>query len=91
MSYFIWVFNGENSRLPSGLFKSFEEAKNWIAKYQLNGVLSKYPLGKGVYDWAVEEGHFKPKKEKHFTPHFIGLFSTAHQEHYHFLDGKMKN
>ena len=88
MEKFIWVFNGENGRFPSGVFSDVEIAKQWIEKHQLSGILTRYPLDTGVYDWAVKNDHFKITKDKHKTPLFIGLFSSAHQEHIHFESGK---
>jgi len=73
---FVWVFNGNSSRFPSGVFSS------------LSGILTCYPLDLGVYDWAIREDFFKITKEKHKAPHFIGLFSSAHQEHIHFENGE---
>lgn len=44
----IWVFNGTMARFPSGLFSSLAEAKAWIKKNKLSGILTKYPLDLGV-------------------------------------------
>ena len=84
----VWVFNGANARFPSGVFSQREKAEEWIAENGLTGVLTKYPLDVGVYDWAVQKGFFQPKKAKHNSTEFIQGFSSAHQEHYHYEDGK---
>ena len=84
----VWVFNGAMARFPSGLFFSLENAKNWIKKNKLTGVLTKYPIDIGVYDWAIEHDLFIPKEDKHKHPSFIGSFTSASMDHYHFLDGE---
>lgn len=83
----VWVFNGANSRFPSGVFSQREKAEAWIAENRLTGVLTKYPLDVGVYEWAIRSGFFQPKKPKHKSSQFIQGFSSAHQEHYHYEDG----
>jgi hypothetical protein len=84
---FIWAFVGENARFPSGLFSSIDDAKDWIALHKLSGVLTKYPLNKGVCEWAIEIGIFTPKKPEHSSSTFVGRFSSAGMEHYHFENG----
>ena len=74
----VWVFTGArstpgtNATFPGGVFSSRPRAEEWITKHALSGVLTMYPLDVGAYDWAVENGAFKPKKPIHFTPEFIG-------------------
>lgn len=88
---FIWVFNGdgETRSFPGGVFSTFEKAVKWIAEYRLSGVLTAYPLDEGAYDWAkrrdvLDEGRATP------TPDHVGRFSTAHQPHHHFVEGKQE-
>lgn len=85
----VWVFNGISSRFPGGIFSSKENAEKWIRDHKLSGVLTLYPIDQGVYDWAVENNMVKPKKEKETMADFIGAFSSASQEHYHYLEGKL--
>ena len=85
----VWVFVGAGARLPSGIFTTKEMAIQWVEKYKLTGVLTKYPVDESVYDWAVSSGYFTPKSDKQRTARFIGFFTTAIQEHYHFEDGAM--
>jgi hypothetical protein len=80
----VWVFNGSGSTFPSGVFRSKEEAEGWIRSERLSGTLTKYPVGVSVYSWAVSKGYFVPKREEHASPEFIGKFSSASQEHYHY-------
>lgn len=84
---FVWVFNGEGSAFPGGVFHLCETATAWIARHKLTGCLTKYPVDIGSYDWAVEKGFFKPKREDQKSPRFIGSFSNASVEHYHFEEG----
>ncbi|MBP0595968.1 hypothetical protein J8I87_41405 [Paraburkholderia sp. LEh10] len=88
-SGFIWVFVGEGARFPSGVFTVLDVAKAWIASNQLTGVLTRYPLNEGVYDWATSHGLFTPKKPEHSSPFFIGKFTIASMEHFHFENGLM--
>ena len=83
----VWVFNGARSNFPSGVFTSRSSAESWIRKYALSGTLTRYPLDMSVYDWAVSRTFFEPKKDEQRTPEFIGRFSSASQEHYHFENG----
>jgi hypothetical protein len=83
----VWVFNGDNARFPSGVFASRASAEAWISLHRLTGLLTKYPLGVGVYDWAIQNAFFKPKRSEHQSPKFIGGFSSANLEHLHFEEG----
>jgi hypothetical protein len=81
---FAWVFNGAGARFPSGVFASRAEAEAWIRQNRLVGTLTRYPMGIGVLDWAVDKGYFQRRKPEHATSSFIGRFTSAHLEHYHF-------
>jgi hypothetical protein len=83
----VWVFNGPRGMFPSAVFSKKELADNWIKLNRLTGTLTAYPLDISVYDWAVNNGCFKPKRDDQRTPEFIGKFSSASQEHYHYEDG----
>jgi hypothetical protein len=89
----IWVFTGArstpstNATFPGGVFSSRLRAEEWITKHGLSGVLTMYRLDVGAYDWAVENGAFKPKKPHHFTPEFIGRFAGG-EIHFHYETGK---
>ncbi|SHK77432.1 hypothetical protein SAMN05444266_10195 [Chitinophaga jiangningensis] len=85
---FVWVFNGEGSRFASAAFSELILADTWIKQHQLTGVLTRYPINIGVYDWAIENGFFKVSKEAHIDSQFIGKFTTAGMEHYHYINGE---
>jgi hypothetical protein len=82
----VWVFHG-GREFAGGVFTTLEAAETWIGKNQLDGVLTLYPLDTGVYEWAIERGWFTPKQEKHSTREFIGSFTTASMDHYHYEGG----
>jgi hypothetical protein len=83
----VWVFNGESSQFPSGIFSAKELAHEWICRNRLAGVLTAYPVDIGVYDWAVKNGFFKPKQGEHTSPRFVQQFTSVRQEHYHYEAG----
>ena len=83
----LWVFNGAGGRFPAGVFTAKELAERWIATHRLSGTLTAYPLDVGAYDWAVEAGLFTPKRDEHSSPEFIGTFTSASQEHFHYENG----
>jgi hypothetical protein len=81
---FVWVFHGSGATFASAVFTSRSAAEEWIRANQLRGTLTKYPLDVPVYDWAVDAGFFTPKRDDHRTPTFVGRFTSASQEHYHY-------
>lgn len=84
----IWIFNGSKSQFSSGAFTELQKAELWIKKHGLSGVLTAYPLDTGAYDWAIEKGFFKPKRENQCDAEFIQCFSTAALTHYHYEKGE---
>jgi hypothetical protein len=84
----VWIFHGEGGRFSSGVFDSLKKAEEWIGRGNLSGILSQYPVNKGIYDWALENEYFEIKTEKQSTPKFIQTFTSGSQEHYHFENGK---
>lgn len=83
----VWVFNGSRAKFPSAIFVAKENALEWIEKYRLTGILTKYPVGVSVYEWSIQSGNFQVRLERDSTPDFIGNFSSAAQEHMHFENG----
>jgi len=80
----VWVFNGAKAKLPAGVFRSREEAEAWIHMRRVSGVLTRYPLGIAVYDWAVLAGVFRPQHPEQEAPRFIQRFCSAALEHHHY-------
>lgn|SRR5262245_47338834 len=87
MQEYVWVFVGNAARFPAAIFSTAGSARQWISRYALTGTLTRYPVDVSVYDWAIEKGFFTVRNERHSAPEFIGGFSTAYQEHYHFVGG----
>jgi len=89
---YVWVFNGAKSRFSSGVFEELADAEKWINKNKLTGMLTKYPLNRSVFDWADENDLISMKAktlaQKRNDPHFIGGFTSASMEHYHYEDGE---
>lgn len=72
-----------------GVFDSKDLAEKWIEKHKLSGVLTKYPVNTGVFDWMLEEGEIGTRLEERVRkdPKGIGGFTSASMEHYHYEDG----
>ena len=81
---YVWVLNGPRNHFPSGIFGTREQAEAWINAHGLEGTLTKYPVGVSAYDFAVQQGHFQPRKPEHSAAAFIATFSSATQDHYHY-------
>lgn len=85
----VWIFVGSGARFPGGAFSSRERAEEWIAARRLTGVLTAYPLDEGCFDWAHRVGAVTGRaRERGDEPTFVGGFTSAVQEHYHYVDGK---
>ena len=88
---YVWVFNKSSTSFSGGVFSELELAESWIKVNLLSGVLTKYPLNQGVFDWAVENNQHSIKQEKlaekSKQPKFVGGFTSANQEHYHYESG----
>jgi hypothetical protein len=83
---FVWAFS--SGVCASAIFSGKEKAEAWIKKYALSGILEKMPLDKSVYDWTIEQGYFKPKRDDQKSASFIGAFTSAYLEHYHYENGQ---
>lgn len=83
----VWLFQGEQARFASAVFSDRAKATAWIASNDASGILTEYPMDISVYDWAVENEFFVPKKEHHQTSAFKQNFTSASQAHYHFKNG----
>jgi hypothetical protein len=80
----IWVYNAPRAMFPCAVFDTKQKAVEWILKNKVSGCLTLYPLNKSVYDWAIEEQCFVPKKSEHFERNYIGSFTSASLTHFHF-------
>jgi len=84
----VWVFNGARSQFPSGIFSSVANAETWIRSKALTGTLTQYPIDISAYEWALNNRYFTPRKPEQESAEFIGRFSDASQEHYHYENGE---
>ncbi|GAB3927997.1 DUF7710 domain-containing protein [Mucilaginibacter myungsuensis] len=86
----IWIFHGTGARFSSGVFTSLNVAEKWIMANKLTGLLTKYPINEGVYDWAIKNDFFEIKKDSEKEPFFIQAFTSGSQEHYHYENGELE-
>jgi hypothetical protein len=85
----VWSFNGEDGGFPGGVFTSRSVAEDWIRRRKLSGTLTAYPLDEGCFDWALRQGLVTGKaKDRGDDRNFVGSFSTASQEHFHYKNGE---
>ena len=85
----VWIFVSPGAQFPGGAFSSRERAEEWIAARRLTGVLTAYPLDEGCFDWAHRVGAVTGRaRNRGDEPAFVGGFTSAVQEHYHYHDGK---
>jgi hypothetical protein len=87
MESYMYVFTGNKSIFPVGIFNEFELASQNIEKYKLSGILTKYPININLYEWALDNNFLEIKNESQKNPKFIEQFSCASTEHYHFEEG----
>jgi hypothetical protein len=84
---YVWVFMGLGATQPSAVFSTLDLGERWIVQHSLSGTITKYYIDQGVYDWAISNGHFRPRRDYQASSQFISSFSSASQEHYHYDDG----
>ena len=80
-------FLRRGGRFPGGVFTSKEKAEPWISKNCLTGVLTKYPVDVGSFDWAKLHNVVGTMRVP--DPDFIGSFSSASFEHFHYEVGEL--
>lgn len=84
----VWIFQGSRANFPSGIFYNIEQAETWISDNSLSGLLTKYPIGISVYDWAVKNDHHPNSVNKPISASAIERFTSACLEHYHYESGE---
>lgn len=86
----VWVFNSDARGFPGGVFTDRTVAETWIAMRRLTGVLTAYPIDEGCYDFAIRNGllSLRALEQNKDNPKFVGSFSSASLDHYHYEDGK---
>ncbi len=83
----VWVFNGPQNPLSSGVFTSKAIAEEWIASNRVTGMLTAYPLDTGIHQWSIDNGYFTPKSPEDESPVKIQSFSSAYLPHFHYENG----
>jgi hypothetical protein len=84
----VWVFTTGTDTTPGGVFSSRERAEVWIRDRRLTGILTAYPLDEGAFDWALRVGAVTGRaRDRGDEPAFVGSFTSAGQDHYHYEDG----
>jgi len=83
----VYIFHGSRARFAAAVYENIEQATNDIRRHRLSGVLTWYPVGKTVYEYAVENGYFLNKPDADGV--FIQSFTSASLDHYHFNDGNI--
>ncbi len=85
----VWVFCSSKVRFPGGVFSTLELAETWIKENHLSGLLTAHPVDEGCFDWAMRmnliTGRARDRKD---DPNFVGSFTTASQEHFHYDSGE---
>ncbi|RYU93032.1 DUF7710 domain-containing protein [Emticicia agri] len=87
MFEYVFVFVGEESKLPSAIYLDIDNIKDWIISNSLSGSLHKLPINISVYDWSIMQGYFEPKKDYQKESRFIQRFTSASVEHWHYENG----
>lgn len=88
VKHWVWVFMASKAQFCGGVFESEEQARSAIVKHRLSGVLTVYPLGMLSFDWAVQNGYFKPPRSgRPVDAELIGSYVSARHEHFHFENG----
>ncbi len=80
----IWVFQGNGSDAPGGIFSTRDKAEEWISKSRVQGILFNYPVNISVYDFLVSSGSLKIRKDYQRDPKFVQKISPGYLEHYHY-------
>jgi len=88
MSATVWIFHGEGAKFSSAVFTRRELAEQWIAKNGFSGMLTEYPLDVSVYDLHTQSGFFIAQKDVQRSREFMQNFTSASQEHYHYVGGR---
>jgi len=88
---FVWIFSGAKKHFPGGVFTRRDVAESWITKNHFIGTLTLYPVDVGAYEWAFDKGLFHQRMPHESEPEFIGGFSDAGMEHYHYEEGERQN
>ena len=85
----VWIFQGAGAKFPCVVCTTKKNAEKLIKKNKLTGILTEYPLDIFIYDWAIKNNTFLPKKELEFSTDFKQQFTSSDQKHYHYEGGEL--
>lgn len=83
----VYVFHGVGAQFAAAVYASVGQAAADIERHRLSGLLTWYPIGSTVYDYAVGQGLFPPRE--YGDGKFIQSFTSAALEHHHFENGRI--
>ena len=85
----IGIFSLNAKSPPGGAFSSRAAAESWIRARRLSGILTAFPLDEGSYDWAMRMDFVTGRaREQGDDPKFVATFSSACQDHFHYVEGE---
>ncbi|MGL6403794.1 DUF7710 domain-containing protein [Aeromonas hydrophila] len=58
-----------------------------MSEYKLTGLITAYQPNNDTYNFIVEKNYFRPKNDSHSYSIFVGSFTSASQEHFHYENG----
>lgn len=53
--FYMWVVQGSRASFPSAIFSSKEKSVQWIEKYKISGMLSKYPIDISIRAFSYQK------------------------------------
>ena len=77
----VWIFHGNPNRHGSAVFRTESDARAWIERNGLEGLLTEYPVGDGCYDIAVGQGSFRPIRAEDGTSDHVAGFAPGRTQH----------
>ncbi len=87
MKKLIWVL--QRGKFPFAVFDDKDKAIAYIEEKKVTGIMTGYPINDSTLSWAVENELFMMKKEVQKEVWFEENFTSIHQPHYHFENGKI--
>lgn len=87
----VWLFLGDGARFPAAVFADEDDARRWIRSQRVSGILTEYPIGISVLEWATAKDFVDGAASKFSNPKVVQRFSSANQKHSHYVDGVESN
>lgn len=83
----VYVFHGTGASFAAAVYETVAQAAADIERHKLSGLLTWYPVGWTVYDYAIAEGLFTPRE--YADGKFVQSFTSAMLDHHHFENGQI--